>query len=167
MPIEFKDYYKSKRNFSLLICSLGSVLYIFIFGIVCVAMGILTIENSWVILYGAAISFLLNLILINFMLLKNSRKPYFTWDSETEISRKLSWINIVSMIVGFIAFITLFVVLAFSSLANFPENPINNETIKAITTVAAAVISAIILILAFVVNRLSVKKAEENLMEFE
>lgn len=167
MPIEFKDYYKSKRNFSLLICSLGSVLYITILGIVCVAMGILSIKNSWVIIYGAGISFLLNLILINSMLLKNSRKPYFTWDSETEISRKLSWINIVSLIIGFIAFITFFITLAFSSLTNSPENPLNSKMIQVMTAITAAVVGVIILILAFAINRLSVKKAEENLMRFE
>ena len=53
MPLDFKDYYKSKLRFAMLICSLGSVPYILILGIVCIATGIVTFTGSWVFLYSA------------------------------------------------------------------------------------------------------------------
>ncbi len=163
LPIEFNDYYKSKRNFAMLICSLGSVLYILILGIVCVVSGFITPVNSWVIVYASGICFLLNLILINLMLLKNSRKPYFDWDSETEISRKLSWVNITALVIGVFALIIFFISLAFSSVPVKPES-VQNSTANYITVAVTAVGStAVIIATAVLVNRFAIKKAEANM----
>lgn len=163
LPIDFRDYYKSKRNFSMLICSLGSVLYIIILGIVCIVTGIVPIIDCWTILYSAGISFLTNLLLINCMLLKNSKEPYFNWDSETEISRKLSWINIVAIVIGVIALISLFVSLALSSLLSAE----NNGVISVIVYAVPAVFAVIILSAALAVNRYAVNKGANNLSELD
>ena len=58
-------------NFSLFICSLGSVLYVIILGIVSIAIGAISIENSWIILASACFSFLINIICISCLILKN------------------------------------------------------------------------------------------------
>ena len=168
LPIDFRDYYKSKRNFSMLICSLGSVLYIIIIGIVCIVTGIVPIIDCWTILYSAGISFLTNLLLINCMLLKNSKKPYFNWDSETEISRKLSWINIVAVVIGVIALIALFVSLGLSAFLSDSAN--NNGLIGLISVIVYAVptVSAVIVLsAAFAVNRYAGNKVANNLSELD
>lgn len=167
LPIEFRDYYRSKRNYSLLICSLGSVLYLVILGIVCAAMGFLSPADSWVILYSAGISFLLNLILINCMLLKNAKKPYFDWDSETEISRKLSWINVVAIVVGVIALIFLFAALILSSTLGMPGGLLDSDTVTTVTIIVSSAFAALALVGAIWVNRISPKKAETYLKEYE
>ncbi len=159
MPIDFRDYYKSKRNFSLLICSLGSAAYILILGIANIATGFVPIECSWMFLYSACISLLTNLIIINCMLLKNARKPYLTWDSETEFSRKLSWVNVISIIVGAIAMIALMVGMIVIPLNRTFELP----AFSTIVAVVSAVAAVILIVAAFAVNRAAVKKAERLL----
>ena len=154
MPVDFKDYYKSKRNYSMLICSLGSVLYIVILGVVCLIMGTIAVESCWVILVGALAAFMTNLILINAMLLKNAKKPRFNWDSETELSRKLSWINIVAVVIGVILLMTFMIVLMFSS-------SLNRSGAFAMTV--GFVITAIVLIVGWAVNHFAVKKGEKLL----
>lgn len=156
LPIDFTAYCKSKRDFSLLICSLGSVGYIIIAGIVCAAIGVVPTTDCWTFLYGAGISFLMNLIIVDCMLLKNSRKPRFDWDSETELSRKLSWINIVAVIVGVITLVALLLAAVLSTMA-----PI-------MTVMLASIIFAVIVIcLAAAVNKSAIKRAAENLMKLE
>ncbi len=167
LPVDFREYYKSKRNFSMLVCSLGSVLYVIILGVVCVALGVITLESSWVILYGAYISFFLNLILVNAMLIKNSRRLYLNWDSETAFSSKLSWINLVAAIAGVFTLVLLFMASAFSSWFNEPEMAVYSETITLITAVVAVSFAVIIFLLAFAVNRYAAKKIERNLMNYE
>ncbi|MBQ1238414.1 MAG: hypothetical protein IIX71_00325, partial [Ruminococcus sp.] len=108
MPLDFKDYYKSKLRFAMLICSLGSVSYILILGIVCIATGIVTFTGSWVFLYSAFVCVLCNLIFVNCMLVSNAKSPVFNRDSETELSRKLGGINAVALVVGFVMYIALF-----------------------------------------------------------
>lgn len=167
MPIGFKDYYKSKRNFSMLICSLGSVAYILILGIVCTATGVVSPGNSWVFLFSACICFLCNSIIINCMLLNNAGKPVFNWDSETEISRKLGGINIAAMVVGFILYIALFVLIIISSAAELSATPLNGGDLTLITTVGSVAAAIIILAAAVAVDRYAVKNAEKRLAEFE
>ena len=153
LPVDFKDYYRSKRNFAMLICSLGSVGYVIIIGILCLIMGFITPASCWVIIIAAAISFMLDLVIVNCLLLKNSKKPYFTWDTETEISRKLCWINVVSIIIGLIAFIALmisFALLTSDKLGAFMRDAGPFTTIAVSTVIASAAIS---LILAVLVNK--------------
>lgn len=163
MPIDFKDYYRSKRNFSLLICSLGSVAYILILGIACAVAGFTAPQNILLFVYAAVVSFLANIVTVNCMLLKNSAKPNFTWDSETEIGRKLCWVNVVSIVIGSVAMIALLVgMIVFQRL--------EAHVIVPATTIIAIVCTVMLVALAvaaFAVNRLCIKKAEKNLSAFE
>ena len=160
LPVDFKEYYRSKRNYSLLNCSLGSVLYVIILGIVCVAAGFIPIGSSWIILPGACISFHLNLILINLMLLHNSRKPHFNWDSETELSRKLGMVNIIAITGGVIMLMIFIVSTVVLPALNAPQI---TRTILIIYAAAALIIIA----LSYAVNSFCVKAASKNLMKFE
>ena len=160
LPLDFKDYYRSKRNYSLLNCSLGSVLYVIILGVICVAAGFISIKSSWVIPAGACISFHLNLIFINLMLLKNSRKPNFNWDSETELSRKLGAVNIIAVVLG-VVMLTIF--LASAVLLPMLNDPQFTKTILIIFAAAALVI----IVLSYAVNSFCVKAASNNLMKLE
>jgi len=160
LPVDFSDYYKSKRNFSLLVCLLGSVLYVIVLGIVSMAAGFISPADSWTILAGAACSFFLDLLLISLMLLRDSKKPRLNWDSETEISRKLSMINIISIIVGIIVFIIFFVVVL---LAPF----LNEADIMLPTLIVCAAVLLSLAVLALTADRLAVRKASKNLMAAE
>ena len=160
LPVDFKDYYRSKRNFSMFICSLGSILYVVVLGIVSVAAGFISIGSSWVILAGVCACFFFDLTLINLMLLKNSAKPRFNWDSETEFARKLGVINLVAIVLG-VLMLTVF----FVSLAVLPmlEDPGTERTILII----CAGVELFLFILAFVVNRFAVNAASKKLMKLD
>ncbi|MBQ6153882.1 MAG: hypothetical protein IJJ15_09060 [Ruminococcus sp.] len=166
MPLDFKDYYKSKLLFSMLICSLGSVSYILILGIVCILTGIVPFTGSWVFLYSVFVCVLCNLIFVNSMLVNNAGNPVFTRDSETEISRKLGGINAVALIIGFVMYIALFVLII---IAMIPElsSVFLNSTTGTVAAVTAAVFALAVLVIAAAVNKTSVKKAEKSLMIIE
>ena len=166
MPLDFKDYYKSKLRFSMLICSLGSVPYILILGIVCIATGIVPFTGSWVFLYSAFVCVLCNLIFVNRMLVNNAGNPVFTRDSETEISRKLGGINVVALVIGFVMYIALFVLII---IAMIPElsSVFLNSTTGTVAAVTAVVFALTVLVIAAAVNKTSVKKAEKSLMVIE
>ena len=166
MPLDFKDYYKSKLRFSMLICSLGSVSYILILGIVCIATGIITFTGSWVLLYGAFICVLCNLIFVNCMLVSNAKSPVFNQDSETELSRKLGGINAVALVIGFVMYIALFVFIIIAMIPELSAIFLNSTTITA-ATVTAAAFALTVLVIAAAVNKTSVKKAEKSLMIIE
>ena len=166
MPLDFKEYYKSKLRFSMLICSLGSVSYILILGIVCMVTGIVPFTDSWVFLYSALVCVLCNLIFVNCMLVNNAGNPVFTRDSETEISRKLGGINVVALVIGFVMYIALFVLII---IAMIPElsSVFLNSTTGTVAAVTAAVFALLIFVIAVAVNKTSVKKAEKSLMIIE
>ena len=166
MPLDFKVYYKSKLRFSMLICSLGSVSYILILGIVCIATGIVTFTGSWVFLYSAFVCVLCNLIFVNCMLVSNAGNPVFTRDSETEISRKLGGINAVALIIGFVMYIALFVLIIIAMIPELSAIFINSTTVT-IAAVTAAVFALIVLVIAAALNKTSVKKAEKSLTVIE
>lgn len=166
MPIDLRDYYKSKRNFAMMICTLSSAGYSVIFGVVCLFAGILTFASSWVILLSVLISFLINSVFVNWLLVHNSKKPYFNWDSETEISRKLCWKNTVAIIIGLIAFIGFLIILGLSSESNF-INSAQTGMMTTITVIAVIAGTAIALILAFAVNRYSISKGVKNLAKID
>lgn len=166
MPLDFKDYYKSKLRFSMLICSLGSVSYILILGIVCIATGVVPFTGSWVFLYGAFVCVLCNLIFVNCMLANNAKSPTFNRDSETEISRKLSGINIAALVIGFVTYIALLVSVVIAAIPELSAVFLNSTTVTA-AAVAAAVFALAVLAVAVAVNKTSVKKAEQSLAEIE
>ena len=165
-PEDFKDYYKSKLRFSMLICSLGSVPYILILGIVCIATGIVTFTGSWVFLYSAFVCVLCNLIFVNCMLVSNAKSPVFNQDSETELSRKLGGINAVALVIGFVMYIALFVFIIIAMIPELSAIFLNSTTVT-IALVSAAVFALTILAVAVAVNITSVKKAEKSLMIIE
>ena len=166
MPLDFKDYYKSKLRFAMLICSLGSVSYILILGIVCIATGIVTFTGSWVFLYSAFVCVLCNLIFVNCMLVSNAKSPVFNRDSETELSRKLGGINAVALVVGFAMYIALFVLIIVAMIPELSAIFINSTTVT-IAAVTAAVFALIVLVIAAALNKTSVKKAEKSLTVIE
>ena len=160
LPVDLRDYYRSKRNFSLFICSLGSVLYVLLLGIVCTAAGVISAGSFWMVLAGACVSFLLNLVFINLMLLKNARKPQLVWDSETEFSRKLGGINMIIIVIGVLMMVVCLVSVALGPILSFPEA-------ARIVRIICAAVSLAILVLAPAVNRFSVEKGAANLMKLE
>lgn len=166
MPLDFKDYYKSKLRFSMLICSLGSVSYILILGIVCIVTGIVPFTDSWVFLYSALVCVLCNWIFVNSMLVNNAGNPVFTRDSETEISRKLGGVNVVALIIGFVMYIALFVLIIIAMIPKISSVFLNSTT-GTVAAVAAAVFALAVLAVAAAVNKTSVKKAEKSLMVIE
>ncbi len=167
LPIDFKDYCKSKRNFSMFVCSLGSVAYILILGIVCLITGVVEITGAWIFLYSAGVSFLTNLILVNCMLLKNAKKPNFDWDSETEISRKLSWINIAALIAGVVMFIALIVTAALATFTRADQIAFDVNILTLAGVIVCVVFGLILFAVAYAVNKTAVEKAERLLASRE
>ncbi len=161
LPVDCKEYYRSKRNFSLFVCSIGSVLYLVILGIVCVAAGIIRIENSWTILAGACACFLLNLTLINLMLLRDSKKPRLTWDSDTTFARKLGLVNIIAVVLG-----TLMLVAFLSAMALLPAR-MSSPAAERMILIICGVAEAALIILGLSVNGFAVRKASQNLKKVE
>ena len=160
LPVDFEEYYRSKRNFSLLVCSLGSVFYVVIFGIVGIAAGFVSVGDSWVVPAGACAAFLLNLTLINLMLLKNSQKPRLNWDSETVFARKLGFVNVIAIVLGVLMLAAFLGGLAFLPMLEDPGAE------KVVLIICAAVF-LVLLFLGFAVNRFAVRKASQNLMKLE
>ena len=166
MPLDFKDYYKSKLRFSMLICSLGSVSYILILGIVCIVTGVVPFVGSWVFLYGSFVCVLCNLIFVNRMLVSGAKSPVFNRDSETEISRKLGGINAVALVIGFVMYIALLVSVVIATIPKLSAIFLNSTTVTAVA-VTAAVFALTVSAVAAAVNKTSVKKAEKSLTEIE
>lgn len=161
LPIVFSDYYRSKRNFALLVISLCSVGYILIGGIVGIVFGVLPLAAGWVVLLSACVCFLLNSIWVNLMLLKNAAKPYFDWDSETEIARKLCWVNIAAFVVGTAALVGLIIVTL------LPKEMTGGDAVSASAVLFAVLSTAFVAAAAVLANRLCMKKAEKLLMKTE
>ena len=166
MPLDFKDYYKSKFRFSMLICSLGSVSYILILGIVCIVTGVVPFTGSWVFLYSVFVCVLCNLIFVNCMLVSNAKSPGFNRDSETEISRKLSGINAVALVIGFVIYIVLLVSIVIAAIPKL-SSVFLNSTMGTVAAITAAAFALTVLVIAVAVNKTSVKKAEKSLMIIE
>ena len=160
LPVDPGDYYRSKRNFSLLVCSLGSVMYVILLGLGCIAAGVIPLRGIWIVPAGACVCFLLNLILIDLMLLKNSVKPHLTWDSETELARKLGAVNLIAIVIGVIMIVIFLAVLSQGAALHGPGAE------KSILAGCAAA-AMILLVLALAVDRRAVRKAAKNLMELE
>ena len=160
LPVDLTDYCRSKRNFALLLCSCGSALYVVIAGIASVAAGFIPAKYSWMIPAGACISFLLNLIFINLMILKNSKKPQFNWDSETELSRKLGAVNLIIIVAGMLMLVGFMAALAMGKA-------LDNPSASRIVLIIFGMAGVILLLLALVINRYAVKKAARNLMILE
>ena len=160
LPINYSDYCRSKRNFSMFICSLGSVLYVIILGIVCIVTGLVSVWSSWTLLAGACVSFLMNLLLIDLMILRDSAKPRLDWDSEVELSRKLGAVNIIAMVFG-VVMLMIFII------SMFIVPSMTDPAFMSVAFILAVVIALIVLAAALAVNHFAMKKAARNLANFE
>ena len=160
LPVDAKDYYKSKRNFALLICSLGSAFYVVLAGIVCIIAGFIPVSCIWAIPAGAFLSVMIDLFIINLILLRHSRKPRLNWDSETEFSRKLGLINFVVIVAGVIFMVVCLGVVFFASLID--EAGITGAVLTVFAVVFFAVTGASLLF-----NNYAVKAGAKNLAEVE
>ena len=160
LPVDAKDYYKSKRNFSLIICSLGSALYVVLSGVICVLTKAIPPNCIWTVPAGAFCSVMLNLFIVNLLLLKHSKSPRLNWDSETEFSRKLGVLNVVVIMAGLIALIICLGVAVFS-----PEIEESNITVAA--RIVFAVIFFIVAGVSLLFNGYAVKTGAKNLMNVE
>ena len=160
LPVDLSEYCRSKRNFALRICSCGSALYVAVAGIVAIAAGFIPVGCCWMIPVGVCFSFLLDLLLIDLMLMKNSKKPQFNWDSETELSRKLGAVNVIAIVAGVIMLIVFMGMLALGALLNHPAA-------ERVVLIICAAVGLAVLFLAPAVNRFAVRKAAKNLMKLE
>ena len=160
MPVALTEYYKSKRNFALFICSLGSVLYVLVLGVICLITGVISVGNSWTIPAGAVLCLFLNLIWINLMLVRNSRRPSLNWESETEISRKLGLVNVIALILGIVVYIGF---IFFVNMSLEAQTDARTKT----ATVIFVVTLVVVLALAFAINHLTVKAGARNLEQVE
>ena len=156
LPVDMTDYFKSKRNFALTVVSCGSVLYVVIAGIAAVAAGFISVRNSPMILIGAGVSFLLNVMLIDLMLMKDSGKPQFHRESETELSRKLGIINVIAIVAG------VFMLAGF--MVSLYLGPIlEGSAAKSIVQAIVAVVCLLILFLSLLIDRAAARKVAKNL----
>ena len=160
LPVDPSDYCRSKRNFALLICSCGSVLYVAAAGIAGVAAGWIALRDSWIIPAGAFLCFLLNRIFIDLMLLKNSKKPQLNWDSEAELSRKLGVVNVMIIVAGVFWVAFFMAPLALGELLNSPS-------VARIILIVCSAAGLLILILAILIDQFALKAAAANLMKLE
>ncbi len=160
LPVDPADYCRSKRNFSMLLCSGGSTLYVAVAGIVCLAAGFISAGSSWVIPAGVCVSLLLNLVFSDLMLLKASKKPQLDWDSETEFARKLGVPNGVMIVAGVFMLVVFMAILALGLILSEPP-------FERITLTVCTAAGLLILIAALVLERFAVKKAVKNLMKLE
>ena len=149
------------------VCSLGSVAYILILSVVCMITGVVEPLGFWIFPYSAGVSFLTNLILVNCMLLKNAKKPNFDWDSETEISRKLSWINIAALIAGVVMLIALIVTAALATFTRADQIAFDLNVLTLAGVVACVVFGLVLFAVAYAVNKAAAEKAERLLASRE
>ena len=136
----------------MLVCSLGSIPFLVIIGIICIVSGFISIGNFWVIPVSVVFSFLVDLICVDLVVLSNIKKQSFTWDSETEFSRKLGLIN------GILVFLGVFMGMISLLFACF-GSMLNNSGALIICVAALAVI----LVLALAINNYTIKTASRNL----
>ena len=160
LPIDFTVYFKSKRNFILLLCCLGSVLYVAVLGIICIVTGFISVGSGWTVLAGAVLCFFLDLLLIDLMMWQDARKPRFNWDSETELARKHGFINIIAIIAGFALLIT-------SGIAFMIGQMLEGTMIMKVALILCAVIGSVVVAAALIMDKAAVRSSAESLMKFE
>lgn len=160
LPIDFTVYFKSKRNFILLLCCLGSVLYVAVLGIICIVTGFISVGSGWTVLAGAVLCFFLDLLLIDLMMWQDARKPRFNWDSETELARKHGFINIIAIIAGFALLIT-------SGIAFMIGQMLEGTMIMKVALILCAVIGPVVVAAALIMDKAAVRSSAESLMKFE
>ena len=160
LPVDFSEYYKSKRNFSLLICSLGSAVYVVLAGFICIFAGILPLGSIWAIPAAALCSVMLNLLFVNLILCNHSKTPRLTWDSESEFSRKLGGINITIIVAGVFALVVCLGVVAFLTA-------IRESGSTVVSAIIFGVAFFLILVSSLLYDRYAVKAGAKNLTQVQ
>ena len=160
LPIDYKDYYRSKRNFTLRVCVCGSVPYVIAAGIVCLAAGWIPFKCGWVIPVSACVCFFLDVIFINLLLYKNSIKPQLNWDSETELSRKLGVINLILIAAGVVLLGVFIIALVIGAL-------LSASPAAGMIVIVCAAVGLAAFVLALVMNQFAAAAAAKNLMKLE
>lgn len=160
LPVPLTDYYKSKRNFAMMICSIGSVLYVIVLGVICIITGVISIGNAWTIPVGALLCLFLNLIWINLMLVRNSRAPSLQWESEAEISRKLGLVNVIALILGIVTYV------GFIFFINMSLEMQTDPIVKAAVSVFVGAL-IVVFVISIIINLFAVKAGARNLTKVE
>ncbi len=105
LPLDNKTVIRAKRNVSLLICGLGSTLYVTIGGLILVFMGYLPL---WSILYGLSLNIPLLFYNVDSNMLHDIKKPNMNWESEAEMLKDRNGLGaLVTFLVGIAAAIIL------------------------------------------------------------
>lgn len=113
MPITYHDQIKAKRRVALLICNLGTTLYIFIGLTIFAFLGRIAF---WAPLYAAVVSFLINFILVDIQMMRATASVNLDWDSETQAMQTmfpLAQMFIALTIAGMIFVIPMMAITAF------------------------------------------------------
>lgn len=160
LPIDYTDYCRSKRNAAMRVCVCGSVSYVIITGIAGLVAGFVPLKCWWMVPASACICFLLDVVFIDLMIYKDSRKPHLDWDSETELARKLGVINLIIIILGVLLLIIFMGGMVFGSLLSTP-------TPARIVMIICAAVSLAAVILAIVIDKFALNAAAKNLMKLE
>ena len=127
--------------------------------IVCIVAGLVSVWSGWTLLAGAGVSFLMNLLLIDLMILRDSAKPRLDWDSEVELSRKLGLVNIIGIVFGVIM-LMIFIVCMFT----IPS--LTDPAFMQAAFILAAAMALIVFVAALAVNHFAMKKAARNIAGF-
>lgn len=105
LPVDYKTIIRSKRNVSLLVCGLGSTLYVTVGGLVLVFMGYLPI---WSVLYGLLLNIPLLFYNVDSSMLHDMKKPNMNWESEAEMLKDRNGLeSIIIFVIGLVAAIVI------------------------------------------------------------
>lgn len=103
MPITYHNQIKAKRNTALLICNLGTTLYLFIGFVVFAILGKVAF---WTPIFVAIASFLVVYIVVDIQIMWSTYKVNLDWDNETQSMQ--SMFPVVQMLAGWVVGVILF-----------------------------------------------------------
>lgn len=148
IPVSFDDIIKAKRIIAVMICSIGSTLYIIIGGIIfAFAFGM----PAWAILCGLAVNIPALFFIVNMNMTSDFKNPRFAWESEAIMLKKITRIGSYIMFILGIMLPSIFLNLL-DILVRFPD--------FMLLCVFAAVV-ALFIILAFLSNKRLYKVGRE------
>lgn len=111
LPLDHRIILRAKRNAALLVCALGSTLYLVIGGLILVFMGYLPV---WGILYGLALNLPLLIFTVDMNMLHDLKKPDLNWESEAQmLKNRCGVMSALILIIGMILPIFIAVFLPF------------------------------------------------------
>lgn len=100
LPLDHRIILRAKRNAALLVCALGSTLYLVIGGLILVFMGYLPV---WGIFYGLALNVPLLIFTVDMNMLHDLKKPDLNWESEAQmLKNRCGVMSALILIIGMI-----------------------------------------------------------------